>query len=55
MQTIRHAVRQLRHRPGFSAVVIAMLAVGIGSTTAMFSTFHELLLRELRVHSPSSS
>jgi predicted permease len=52
MQTIRQAVRQLRHRPGFSAVVIAMLAIGIGATTAMFSMFHEVLLANLAIDEP---
>ena len=52
MQTFRQAVRQLRHRPGFSAVVIAMLAVGIGATTAMFSMFHGVLLANLPVDEP---
>jgi predicted permease len=54
MQTIRQAVRQLRHRPGFSAVVIAMLAVGIGATTAMFSMFHEVLLANLPIDEPDA-
>jgi predicted permease len=52
MQTIRQAVRQLRHRPGFSGVVIAMLAIGIGATTAMFSMFHGVLLANLPVDEP---
>ena len=52
MNSIRFALRQIGRRPGFALVVIAMLAVGIGATTAMFSTFHELLLRDLRVPQP---
>jgi predicted permease len=52
MTPIRHALRQARRQPGFTFIVTAMLAVGIGATTAMFSTFHELLLRELRVPEP---
>jgi predicted permease len=52
MNPIRFALRQTRRRPGFALVVIAMLAVGIGATTAMFSTFHELLLSKLRVPEP---
>jgi predicted permease len=54
MQTIRQAVRQLRRRPGFSAVVIAMLAIGIGATTAMFSMFHQVLLANLPVDEPDA-
>src|SRR5262245_46215463 len=52
MNSIRFALRQVGRRPGFALVVIAMLAIGIGATTAMFSTFHELLLRDLRVPQP---
>jgi predicted permease len=54
MQAIRQAARQLRHRPGFSIVVIAMLAVGIGATTAMFSMFHQVLLANLPVDEPGA-
>jgi predicted permease len=54
MRAIRQAVRQLCHRPGFSAVVIAMLAIGIGATTAMFSMFHEVLLAKLPVGEPDA-
>ncbi len=52
MKAIHDALRQLRRRPGFSAVVIVMLAVGIGATTAMYSTFHQVLLRNLSVDEP---
>jgi predicted permease len=52
MNALRHSLGQLRRRPGFSFVVIAMLAVGIGATTAMFSMFQGLLLQELPVPEP---
>jgi predicted permease len=54
MQAIRQAARQLGHRPGFSIVVIAMLALGIGATTAMFSMFHQVLLANLPVDEPDA-
>jgi predicted permease len=52
MYHITFALRQLRLRPGLSFVVIAMLALGIGATTAMFSLYHQILLRPLPVPEP---
>jgi putative ABC transport system permease protein len=49
---LRHAARQLGRRPGFSATVILMLAIGIGATTAIFTLFHEVLVRPLPVLEP---
>jgi len=40
----RHAIRQLRHSPGFVAVVVAVLALGVGSTTAVFSFVNSVLI-----------
>jgi putative ABC transport system permease protein len=51
-QDVRYAVRQLRRSPGFSAVVIATLAVGIGGTTAVFSVMHALVLAPLPYAQP---
>jgi predicted permease len=52
MSQIKHALRQLTLRPGFSLVVVLMLALGIGATTAMFSLYHQILLRPLPVPNP---
>jgi predicted permease len=49
---LRHALRQLKLHPGLSAVVVLMLALGIGATTAMFSLYHQVLLRPLPVPEP---
>ena len=47
LHELRHAIRPIRHSPGFSAVVIATIALAIGANTAMFSFLNGLLLRPL--------
>lgn len=51
-QDLRYAWRTLRRAPGFSAIVILTLGLGIGANTAIFSLMDQVLLRALPVERP---
>ena len=50
--TLRHALRWVLRTPGFSALAVAVLALGIGAATLMFSLVDLVLLRDLPFSDP---
>ena len=52
LNDLRHALRQLRKSPGFAALAIGTLAVGIGASTAIYSIVDGVLLRSLPFRNP---
>jgi putative ABC transport system permease protein len=52
VQDLRYALRALRRAPGFTAVAMLTLALGIAATTIVYSLVDGILLRPLPIHEP---
>src|SRR5213593_2535383 len=52
LNDLRHATRRLRRSPGFTALAVLTVGLGVGATTVMFSAVHGVLLKPLSYPEP---
>src|SRR5687768_10722691 len=54
VRDVRYTVRSLRRSPGFTAVAVLTLALGVGANTALFGVVHGYLLQTVPVRDPDA-
>ena len=54
VKDVRYALRQMRRSPGFTAVAVLSLALGIGANTGIFTLLNAVLMKNLAVHDPGA-
>jgi len=54
LQDVKYTLRSLAKQPGFAAVVVLTIALGIGATAAIFSLTDKVLLQTLPVAKPEN-
>ena len=53
LSDVCYALRQLRKSPGFTAITVITLALGIGANTAIYTLLDQAILRSLPVEDPA--
>ncbi len=54
LRDVRYGARTLRHSPGFAAMAVLVMALGLGATTSLFTIVRAVVLKPLPFRDPSS-